>query len=442
VVTTRKPYNEAKLLKTLKVAPPDGAPGRGLAGNAFRLESGEFQLVVLVDERTLLFLSQGRKDDALPLAGFIGQLLAKKADGPLAAALAGAAKHDLAVGFDVRSLATFLQLVGDREAFPYRAILKAQTATLAANFDKAAQLSLKIAFPDADAAKRAGPVLTEAGAELAAELSKELDRRKEKIDPSQRVLLESAVAVIKAAKVETDGATVSVASEFPFQDAVAKLVAALPQSWSAAVSGVQAKNNLKQLALSMLNYESAYGVFPGDVTPVGDKPPAMSWRIHILPFIEQADLYAQVDLKKAWDDPANLKTLEKMEMPKIFEIPGRPAPKGHTYFRVFSLPKNAKGKDRPWLTEGEKGPAGASITDGTSNTFMIVEAGEAVPWYKPDVLAYDGVLPLPPLGDKASDTFLAAFGDGSVKQLRRDKLDEKTLRALITIQGGEVVKLP
>jgi hypothetical protein len=129
-------------------------------------------------------------------------------------------------------------------------------------------------------------------------------------------------------------------------------------------------------------------------------------------------------------------------MPRVFETPGRPAPKGHTYFRTFTLPKNAKGKERPWLVEGEKGPTVAAVTDGTSNTLVIVEAGEAVPWYAPDALAYDGVLPLPPLGDKAVDVFLAAFGDGSVRQLRRDKLDEKTLRALITPTGGEVVTPP
>jgi hypothetical protein len=70
---------------------------------------------------------------------------------------------------------------------------------------------------------------------------------------------------------------------------------------------------------------------------------------------------------------------------------------------------------------------------------MIVEAGEAVPWYKPDVLAYDGKLPLPPLGDKEADTFFAAFCDGSVRKFKTSKLAEKTLRALITIDGGEVI---
>ncbi|HSQ56602.1 MAG TPA: hypothetical protein VLM40_12740, partial [Gemmata sp.] len=76
-----------------------------------------------------------------------------------------------------------------------------------------------------------------------------------------------------------------------------------------------------------------------------------------------------------------------------------------------------------------------------SNTFMIVEAREAVPWYKPDVLAYDGKLPLPQLGAKGADEFFVAFCDGSVRKLKPSKLGENKLRALITIQGGEVVQI-
>jgi hypothetical protein len=444
VVTTRKPYNEAKVLKALKADRPgagNSPPGPGRVGNAVRLEGGQFRIVVLLDERTLLYFPEMGHSD-LEMAALLGQLVAKKTDGPLTKALADAAEHDFAVAFDTRPFAAVFELADDPKKAPYHALLKAQTATFAANFDKTARLTFKLAFADAEAAKRAAPVLKEAGAELATLMGKELDSRKGQMDATERFFLESAVTALKAANVEMDGSNVFALAEVPYQDAVAKLAAALPKSYSAAVSSARGLNNLKQLALAMHNYNAAMGYFPSDVAPGGDKPPAMSWRVQILPYIEQQNLYQQVNMQKPWDDPANLKVLEKMEMPKVFEIPGRPAPKGYTYFRMFSLPKNAKGKDRPWLVEGERGPTVSTITDGFSNTLMIVEAGEAVPWYKPDVLAYDGVLPLPQLGDKNTKRFIVAFGDGSTRLLQRDKLDEKTLRALITAQGGEVIKLP
>ena len=174
----------------------------------------------------------------------------------------------------------------------------------------------------------------------------------------------------------------------------------------------------------------------------GEKNPPISWRVSILPFIEQDNLYKQLIPGQPWNDEANLKILAAAEMPKVFEHPGRPAPKNHTYFRILSLPKNAKGTERPFFQEGVRGPKFAEVTDGLSNTLMIVEAEEAVPWYKPDVFAYDGKLPLPKLGAKDADSFLAALGDGSVRAFKPSKLGEKTLRALITINGGEVFELP
>jgi hypothetical protein len=167
-----------------------------------------------------------------------------------------------------------------------------------------------------------------------------------------------------------------------------------------------------------------------------------SWRVQLLPFIEQDQLYRQLNLQLPWDHPQNKAVLEKAEMPKVFEVPGRPAAKGHTYWRSFSLPRKAEPKDgRPWLVEGERGPKLATIPDGTSNTIAIVEAGEAVPWYAPDVLPYDGRMPLPPLGAKGGGGFLAGMGDGSVRFVR-SKTDEAVLRAAITRDGGEVQGLP
>jgi hypothetical protein len=440
LVTTKKPYNEAKLLKALAADKGDPRDPRPVK-NTFRTANREFPFVVLVDDRTLLFLSDSH-DDGMAMASLLGQLLAKKADGPLAAALADAGKHDIALGVDLRPFAALAEFAGNKNLSPYLALLKARTVTFAANFDKTARCSFKLAFADEADAKRAAPVLKEGITELIGYFEKEVAGDKDRLSPTDRLYSESAAAVLKVAKVEQEGKNVFAVADVPYQDAVAKFAVALPKSYSAAVGSAKGQNNLKQLALAMHNFDAAYGFFPGDVLPFGNMPQPWSWRVQILPFLEQDNLYRQLDTTKAWDDPANLKKLEAMPMPKVFEIPGRPAPKGYTYFRVFSLPKNAKGKERPWLVEGQKGPPIAAITDGTSNTLMIVEAGEAVPWYKPDVLAYDGKLPLPQLGDKTADRFLAAMGDGSVRILKPSKLGEKTLRALITIQGGEAVNLP
>ncbi len=434
LVTTKKPYNEAKLIKLL-----NGERESQANSNIIRTKGGAFSLIVLADDRTVLYVPERGQ---LTLAGLVGQLVAKKTDGPLAVALVDAAKHDIAFALDARPLAEFARASEIRELAPYVSLLKARTVTFAADFDKTARGALKITFPDAAGAKRAAPVLKEGLSEITDAAEKGLAGRKEKEDSAEHALIGAFIAVLKAAKIEANGVDVFATADLPYQDAIAKIATALPKSYTAAANSARGLNNLKQLALGMYNYESALGFFPSDVYPFGDKPPAWSWRVQILPYIEQDNLYKVLDLTKSWDDPANLKKLEAMEMPKVFEIPGRPAPKGHTYFRIFTLPKGAKGTDRPLLTEGQKGPRVTEITDGTSNTFMIVEAGEAVPWYKPDVLAYDGKLPLPQLGDKNADKFIAAMGDGSVRILRPSKVGEQTLRSLVTIQGGEVINLP
>jgi hypothetical protein len=78
------------------------------------------------------------------------------------------------------------------------------------------------------------------------------------------------------------------------------------------------------------------------------------------------------------------------------------------------------------------------ITDGTNNTIMVVEAAQAVPWTKPEGFPYADDQPLPPLGGSMKDGFAALFASGLVRFLDR-KIDDGTLRALITCNGSEVV---
>ena len=78
----------------------------------------------------------------------------------------------------------------------------------------------------------------------------------------------------------------------------------------------------------------------------------------------------------------------------------------------------------------------ADFRDGTINTFLIVESAQAVPWTKPEDIAYDASRPLPQLGI-FTDGFNAALADGSVHWFNRAKLTDQTLRAAITPAGNE-----
>ena len=99
----------------------------------------------------------------------------------------------------------------------------------------------------------------------------------------------------------------------------------------------------------------------------------------------------------------------------------------------------------PLGTGGAEGLAPDFVTripgtfmDGTSNTFLIVEADEAVPWSKPQDLAFDAKGPVPRFSKRRSSGFLAAMGDGSVKTIP-SKTDDNILRAFTTANGGEVL---
>lgn len=449
LVTTRRPYNEARVVKHLagrNGTPPP--PGRGVVrvGNMVHLgqHGSPFQAAVLADERTLVLFPAGRGES--PAAGvLVAQLLTRRADGPLAPALAAAGGSVVTIGLDPRQLTR--AFAGDpggaTELAPYQTLFRATGATLTADLGGAGLTTrLSLAFATPEDARRAGPVLEEGLADLTRLADAAVKRQAERGDSGA---LEAAVFgvardLLKTAKVEVKGAAVVASAEGPSDAALGQLVATLPKQVAAARRSMVAQNNLKQILLSLHNYSDTYGFLPSDVAP--DRKTAFSWRVQILPFIEEGPLFSQLDMQLPWDHPRNKAVLEKAPMPKVFEVPGRPAPPGHTYWRSFSLPKKTQPKDgRPWLVEGERGVPIAAIPDGTSNTIAVVEAGESVPWYAPDQLPYDGRRPLPPLGAKGGDGFLAGMGDGSVRVIRA-KTDEAVIRAAITRDGGEVLSFP
>ena len=81
-----------------------------------------------------------------------------------------------------------------------------------------------------------------------------------------------------------------------------------------------------------------------------------------------------------------------------------------------------------------------SVTDGTSNTILVVEAKEAVPWTKPADLTFDAAAApsLHGAGSPHPGGFDAVFADGSVHFIKLT-IDPTVFRALITRNRGEVI---
>src|SRR5262249_30644118 len=136
----------------------------------------------------------------------------------------------------------------------------------------------------------------------------------------------------------------------------------------------------KQLLLGFHNYHDTFGqAVPAIVDP--DGKPLLSWRVALLPFIEQDNLFRLMKQDEPWDSEHNKKFIEKM--PKIFEIDGVTAKPGSTHYRTFVGANASWAFDRPAQIP-------ATFQDGTSNTVIFVQAAEPVIWTKPDELPFDG----------------------------------------------------
>lgn len=191
-------------------------------------------------------------------------------------------------------------------------------------------------------------------------------------------------------------------------------------------------NNLKQISLAMHAYHDSYKRLPSQAMQTKDGKPGLSWRVAILPYIEQNNLYQQFHLDEPWDSPHNITLIKSM--PPTYVTAGRPAPEPHlTYFQVFT------GPNTPFRTPFEKLSLGGGFPDGTSNTLFIVEAGDAVPWTKPQDIEIKQGAPLPKLGGSQRHGFIGAMADGSVRFFDQRRVSERTLLMAIDPRDGNVL---
>jgi hypothetical protein len=197
--------------------------------------------------------------------------------------------------------------------------------------------------------------------------------------------------------------------------------------------------NLKQIALALHNYHDTYGSFPPAYIADTSGRPMHSWRVLILPFIEQKALYDQYRFDEPWDGPHN--RLLADAMPRVYRCPSDPGAKPDSPLMSYLA---VVGPETAW--PGEKARTFRDFKDGTSNTLLVVEShGSGIHWMEPrDLHTGQMAREINPSHGQGicschgsqREIAQAAFADGSVDALSND-LTREEVEALLTIAGGE-----
>ncbi len=192
-------------------------------------------------------------------------------------------------------------------------------------------------------------------------------------------------------------------------------------------------NNLKQLSLGHRQYEGSHdgaraepfhyrGLVGGEPSKPIDR---LSWRVAMLPYLEQQNVYRLFHLDEPWNSPNN-QPLSTYSI-KPFIYPGDAPPEPTTRYRIFY--GGGAGYDF------QRRDSRQAIPDGASNTIAIVEGGERVTWSQFNEYPFSKDGPLPALGLPNTDVFQAAMFDGSVRTFRKS-IDPNLLKSAIHAADG------
>lgn len=260
-----------------------------------------------------------------------------------------------------------------------------------------------------------------------------------KIDPAKlpsegelkRLLFPSSMAIA----VDDQSATFVVREPIPSISSpgtsgvlVALLLPAV-QSAREAARRTQCVNNLTQIGLALHNYEDGNEHLPKPAILDKAGKPLLSWRVAILPYLNEEGLYRKFKLDEPWDSPHNRALLQ--EMPVVYRCPSRRDSNTQTTnYRVLVGPGAVFESGNEFKFD--------DIKDGLSNTLLVVESADPVEWTKPDDLTFDpdAAPSLMGAGSEHPGGFNALRADNSIRFFKLP-LDPKLFRGLITRAGGD-----
>jgi len=159
------------------------------------------------------------------------------------------------------------------------------------------------------------------------------------------------------------------------------------QAARAAARRTQSANNIRMQMLAVHNFESVYRRLPAGFSTDESGQPLLSWRVHLLPYMELEYLYEEFHLDEPWDSDHNIQLLDRM--PDVYRSPVSQASPGKTVYRGIGGTNGIFTE--PVRPGSNLGTDFATVRDGTSNTIAIAETGDAlaIEWTRPDVIDAD-----------------------------------------------------
>lgn len=473
VVTTKRPLDRDALLKTMAKT---GKP-RKHAGKDYHFDEAQWSGLLLLDDRNYAYGSE----DAI--TGLIDRM-AKGGDSPLAALLAREAdRHPVSLGVSMAQAAG----PGAKGVPPeLQPLFKAQT--LLATLDLTPKTTLSAALEYAteaeamDGLKAAQEVVQLARGQLGNALTAvEQQARRDPAKPqagiqefpeSVGLLLAAAGlkqldALLGAMPLNQKGSAVQASLELDRalpggSTAVSIMAVAIALGASGngifggnvRVSGVyeytERERKLTELARAIDRYRRDKGHFPPPAITDKDGKPLLSWRVAILPYMENVyvngqhegkpingakGLYELFKLDEAWDGPNNKKLIDKLPSP--YQAPWNALPYSQTSIGktlTFAVVGKAAIFDPT-----KKGVSDSDVRDGLKQTLLLLqleEAGQAVYWTKPADITLTAEGKLPPDGPNLTKRLTVVYGDGSAHTLMNG-LSEKTFLGIVSREGNE-----
>ena len=201
----------------------------------------------------------------------------------------------------------------------------------------------------------------------------------------------------------------------------------------------RARNDLRQIGLAIINYSATdqFSRMPPVAILDPEGRPMLSWRVLMLPELEQTELFEQFDLTKPWNSPENLPLVE--EMPEVFL-----SPRNRDSVKLGKTPYKAiETKSGPWNTvwgKANERMRASHVTDGLSNTALVIEdLSDPVIWTKPEDISPDQIKRAMHSGSWSDEVFYVLFGDGSIQSFEDVGSDFERWEPFLYADDGIVI---